>query len=277
MGFDLHVHTTASDGTFTPSEIVRLAVQTGLKGIAITDHDTLDGIEAAKAAAGRHPGFEVISGIELNTDAGEREVHILGYLLDWRHAGLAARLAEIKTARENRAQKMVEKLREMGYQIEYERVRSLAQGDIVARPHVAQALLEKGYIQTMREAFDQLIGLGRPAYVKRYKFLPEEAIALIRDAGGVPVLAHPGLIGDPGVVLKMIDLGISGLEVYYPEHRADEEAIFLQIAREHRLVITGGSDFHGQGGDMQRLGLVQVDSAHITALKACKKALEAQP
>lgn len=268
MGFDLHVHTTASDGTLEPREIVAEAASIGLTGIAVTDHDTVSGIEEARSFAARQDNFEVIPGIELNTNAGSKEVHILGYFIDSNHDEMLERLVQIREARELRAVEMVRKLNDLGFAIDLFRVRELARGEILARPHVAQAMLEKGYVHSMKEAFDQYIGMGKVAYVPRYKFPPLEAIQLIQKAGGVAVLAHPGLIKDDNMVIQIIDMGIQGLEARYPEHNHNEYKRYCRLAEERGLIITGGSDYHGPNNDdRSRLGCVRTDESVVRALR----------
>jgi 3',5'-nucleoside bisphosphate phosphatase len=255
--YDLHVHSTASDGTTSPEKILQMAAEMGLPGIALTDHDTLAGLAPAeeyRAAQGLELKF--IPGIELNTDSGESELHILGYFVQYLHSPIQKHLAQIKIARYERAAKMVDRLRSMGLNISLEQVQGISQGDLIGRPHVAMALMQKRYVFSIQEAFQKYIGRGRPGYVPRYKFLPEEAIELIHKAGGVSILAHPGLIKEQEKVQDIIKMGIEGLEVYYPEHSEKQVGDYFHLAREHNLLITGGSDFHGNEnqGKRGRLG-----------------------
>lgn len=253
MIYDLHVHTTASDGAFTPSEVLAMAQEMGLAGLAITDHDTVSGLEEAYQQLSQHDySLKFIPGIEMNTEVDETEVHILGYYVNRLHQPLLSRLQEIKHSRLERAQRMISRLRSMGLVIQFDQVQKLARGDSIGRPHVAQALLEKGYVFSIKEAFEKYIGKGKPAYIPRYKFLPEEAIELIFSAGGIPVLAHPGLIRDKLLITAAIRLGIQGIEVYYPEHTYQQVEEYLQLSRTHHLLVTGGSDFHGFASDHSR-------------------------
>lgn len=257
MYYDLHIHSSASDGTLTPAQVVEQAAQLGLPGIAITDHDTIDGIDPAFSHRLKHDlPIDLIPGIEMNTEAGDEEIHVLGYFIDHRYPPLLEHLAHIKDARLLRATKMVQRLRDMGFGISLEQVQRLSGSDLIARPHVAMALMEKGYVFSVKEAFGKYIGKGRPAYVSRYKFTPDEALSLIRNAGGISVLAHPGLIRNKSVINEMIEKGVEGLEVYYPEHTRDETAFFKTLALQHGLLITGGSDFHGIGreNEINRMG-----------------------
>ncbi|ADI01834.1 PHP domain-containing protein [Syntrophothermus lipocalidus] len=273
---DLHVHSTASDGLLTPPELVEEAVAAGLEGMALTDHDTVAGVEAAWAyARARHSSFWFIPGIEMNTDVGPHEVHVLGYFIDPRYEPLLNRLEEIRQARFQRNLKMVAKLNAMGYKISVERVSELAQGGLIGRPHIAQALMEKGYVFSIREAFEKLIGQGKPAYVPRYKFLPEEAVQLIKGAGGVPVLAHPGLIQNDDLVERLLTLGMEGIEVYYPEHSEKDIERYLEMARKGGLLITGGSDYHGTPEEYRgKLGCCGVSRSAAKSIK--EKALKSK-
>ncbi|MCX5780111.1 MAG: PHP domain-containing protein [Firmicutes bacterium] len=272
MRYDLHVHTTASDGVETPEGVVLKAVEAGLQGVSITDHDTLDGLAAAEHFIQVHKlPLELIPGIELNTDYGTDEVHILGYFIDYRNEQLINRLEENRKQRKLRAVQIVSKLQEIGITIEIEEVEKLAQGNLIGRPHIARALCQKGYVQTEEEAFHKYIERGRPAYVPRYKFTPTEAIDLIHQAGGVAVLAHPGLIKDRGKICEIISIGIEGLEIYYPEHSADQIVEFALMADAHHLLKTGGSDFHGAGGAASRssLGSASIDQVTMEQIRAC--------
>lgn len=270
MGYDLHVHSTYSDGLLTPEELIDEAIKIGLKGLALTDHDTVAGIQPAFNYLEKTGlPFQLIPGIELNTECGPHETHILGYFIDWNYPPLQKRLLEVKEAREERAYRMVKKLGSMGIDISLERVQELAKGDLVGRPHIAQAMAEKGYVFSVKEAFEKYIGRGRPAYIPRYKFLPEEAHELIRNAGGTAVLAHPGLIGNDNLVEKLLNIGLAGIEVYYPEHSLEDTRRYLEMARRFNLIITGGSDFHGTTHDRTaKLGCITVDELTVQALKS---------
>jgi len=244
--YDLHVHTTASDGLLTPAEVIDLAVAIGLTGIAITDHDTMNGLEiAAEYLQAKQIDLDFVPGIEINTDVEIGEVHILGYYIDAGNAMMRSGLEEIKGFRRERALGMIERLAELGLIITAGEVEKHARGDLIGRPHIAMALMDRGYVDNIKEAFDKYIGQGRTAYVPRYKFPPAEAIALIHQAGGSAVLAHPGLINDEKTVSDIIALGVDGLEVYYPEHDTRQVNYYKYLAESCGLIITGGSDFHG--------------------------------
>jgi predicted metal-dependent phosphoesterase TrpH len=243
---DLHIHSTASDGRLTPAEVIQEAAERGLVYIALTDHDNVDGIAAAKAAAQSLPNLIVIPGIEISTDIPQGEVHVLGYFIDYTNPQLLARLEEFKNSRRRRAEKMVSKLDELGIHIDWQRVLEIAGTSTIGRPHIAQAMMEKGYITSFKEAFDEYLGHGKPAYVEREKMLPTEAVAIIIKASGLPVLAHPLTTEDPeGLISELKPAGLVGLEAYYNGYNAEEVESLLAMAQKHDLIATGGSDFHG--------------------------------
>ncbi len=270
MFYDLHVHTSASDGEDTPETVILRAVEAGLGGLAITDHDTLDGLEPARQFIEKNRlKIELIPGIELNTDYGEDDLHILGYFIDFNNGCLKDRLSEIRGQRYARAEKMITKLQGMGIKIDFEQVKEIARGNLIGRPHIARVLWSNGYAASPEEAFRRYILRGQPAYVPRYKFSPTEAIALIKQAGGIAVLAHPGLINDKSNIIETVKLGIEGLEVYYPEHTEEQQQEFMTIAKEYNLLITGGSDYHGLGssGSRNKIGAAGVDKNIIDRIE----------
>jgi predicted metal-dependent phosphoesterase TrpH len=249
---DLHLHTTASDGRLEPGEIVSLAIQVGLDVIAITDHDTIDGVVPALDAASASNSLKVIQGVEINTDVAHGEVHILGYFIDYTDKKFTATLQKLQDSRLGRAQKMIAKLGDLGMKIDWQRVSELAQGGTVCRPHVAQALFEKGYVRSEKEAFDKYIGHNGPAYVERYKLLPEEAVKLILEAQGLPVLAHPADIADlDELVPKLKAAGLVGLEIYYGNYGLETIDRLTRISRQYDLVTTGGTDYHAFGDGLE--------------------------
>lgn len=247
MVADLHVHTTSSDGRYTPEEVWVLAAKAGLSHLAITDHDTIEGFLALKARAGGGP--VLIPGIEFSTDLPACEVHILGYLFDPTDPELNSQIKFIAADRLSRAERMVAKLAALGYPVGYDRVLAIA-GDTssVGRPHVAAALVERGYFPDIGTVFDVLLEHGKPGYVPHYKLTPADTVALIKKAGGLAVLAHPGLVGDDAVVRAMLSLDMDGIEVYHPSHDGETTAKYLAMATEYGLAVTGGSDFHGIPG-----------------------------
>jgi hypothetical protein len=246
MRADLHIHTTCSDGTKSPEEIVSLAKSIGLAAIAITDHDTLEGVEPA-VTAGRRLNLEVIPGIELSAECDSGEIHILGYLIDLNQQEFLDKLSLFRQGRIDRMKKMIDKLRDHGLEVQFNRVLEISGSGSLGRPHLAAALLETGAIKSTQEAFDRFIGNGKPAYVPRFKLSPEEAIQLIRAAGGVPVLAHPGMIESTPTPDELITAGLAGLEAYHPAHSRELSAYYVRLARAKGLIITGGSDYHGPG------------------------------
>ncbi|MGH2592086.1 MAG: PHP domain-containing protein, partial [Anaerolineae bacterium] len=240
-----HMHSTASDGLLSPSEVVRSARDLGLTTIALTDHDTTDGVAEAQAS-GRELGVDVIAGVEINSEGEYGDVHFLGYFVDPASGMLQEKLLDIRDARVGRARGMLKKLAEMGMPVAWARVLDIA-GDAssIARPHIARALLEAGYIASIQEAFDKYIDNNGPAYVNRLRLTPQETIDIVHAAGGLIVLAHPPRAGTVDLIPMLQDLGLDGIEVYYPEHTPDEIALLEKIAADRGLLMTGGSDFHG--------------------------------
>jgi 3',5'-nucleoside bisphosphate phosphatase len=271
---DLHIHTTASDGKFSPAEIVRKASECGLVYIAICDHDSIEGVIPAQQAAVSFPGMTVIGGLEINTDIPEGELHVLGYFCDCKHEELIVTLKRLRNSRIERAIKMIKKLRGVGIKIDYERVEELAGNGSVGRPHIAQAMLEKGYINSLREAFIKYIGRGGQAYVERDKITPAEATQLILRAKGIPVMAHPFTFEHPEVFISQLQTeGLMGLEVYYGSYSAEQIQELLGWAIKYNLIPTGGSDFHGLDSNSEiPLGAVEVplESARRLMELACR-------
>ena len=271
MEVDLHIHTTASDGTSTPQEVVEIAAHYGLRAIAITDHDEVGGITPA-LLAGRLTGIEVIPGIEINTEYEQREVHILGYLIDYHDPKLLAQLKRLQDARLIRISKIVNALRQLGLPIELSRVRELAGNGSIGRPHIGMAMIEQGYVKSIQEAFHRFIGFGCPAYVPRYKIGPEEVVEMILGAKGVPILAHPGLVNRDDLIPKLVKVGLQGLEVYYPEHEPWMVGKYLKLTDKYGLIATGGSDYHGNGANYRAdIGTVTVSYRVVDQLKECQR------
>jgi predicted metal-dependent phosphoesterase TrpH len=243
---DLHVHTSVSDGKYTPEEIVRRAAALGLKYLAICDHDSVDGVAPAIAAAKKFPQLTVIPGVEMSTLAVGSEVHMLGYFIDYNDPVFRKLLAELSDSRIGRAQAMVDKLNEMGINVKWSRVQELAGDGTIGRPHIANAMLEKGYVATFKEAFDKYIAQGGPAYVERSKITPAEAVGIIIKAKGLPVLAHPFTVNEPEKLIKELkEAGLVGMEVYYDNYSPDERKTLAKLAKKYELVAAGGSDYHG--------------------------------
>jgi predicted metal-dependent phosphoesterase TrpH len=267
---DLHTHSTASDGIYSPTELLKQAHEAGLRVLALTDHDSTSGLDEASEAA-LHLAIDLIPGIEINTDVGKDEVHVLGYYLEYQRPEFQAILQVLRDARVHRGQRMVELLNQQGVHITWERVRQIAQGS-VGRPHVAKALLEGGYVQSIGEAFDKYIGQGCPAYVPRYKLAPVDAIRLIKSANGLPVMAHP--ITVPGLdelrkwLPELVAEGLVGLETYYGPYTPEQVQELHNLAVQYHLIPTGGSDFHGPGIHPTPLGGRFVPFEAVERLKA---------
>jgi predicted metal-dependent phosphoesterase TrpH len=246
---DLHLHTTYSDGSLTPSEVLALAQKAHVSSLAITDHDTVDGIPDALNAGAQY-GIEVIPGIEISSRYGEGELHVLGYFLDWKDEGLRAELDRLKETRHVRNPRIIQKLNELGLDITYDEVRNLAGNASVGRPHIARVLMNKGYVTSAKEAFNRYLADGAAAHVPRDLPDPVRAIAMIRAAKGVAVLAHP-VWADRGptriyaLCEQLKEGGLQGIEVHYSTHKPEQTQEYLNTARQLGLLVTGGSDFHG--------------------------------
>ena len=244
---DLHIHSSYSDGVYTPRELASMAKSAGISVMALTDHDTLKGLpEMAEAA--KRSGIDFIPGVEFSTRWENRQVHILGYGIDQQNQLLLERLADVRNARRSRLEKIIRRLHEMGMDVE---VPIPEEGyRAVGRPHIARAMVTQGYVKTVQEAFDLYIGEGKPAYQPQTKMTPGEAVAVIHQAGGLAVQAHPDEIGDRSMALSLIDtLPYDGLEIFHPSaSEKNVEAFWMRTATERELLVTGGSDYHGSAG-----------------------------
>ncbi len=270
---DLHLHTVFSDGTYTPGELVSKSKSAGLSCIAVVDHDTVLGIEPS-LEAGIKEGVEVIPGIELTAEYQGQEIHILGYLLDYRNKVLLGELDSLKRNRIERIYKITDKLKQMGVQLAPEKVFSLTGNGTVGRLHVARAMVKENIVNSTWEAFQKFIGDKCRAYVSGFKLSPGEAINLIKQSAGVPVLAHPYVINSDGLILKLIEQGIMGLEAYYPEHTTGVINGYLNLAREHNLLVTGGSDCHGEAKPEVKLGSVKIPYELVEKMKEAKERIK---
>ncbi|HUV56403.1 MAG TPA: PHP domain-containing protein [Dehalococcoidales bacterium] len=270
---DIHIHSTASDGRLTPEEVVRKSAEIGLTVIALCDHDTVDGIAPALTAARAFPWLKVIPGIEVSTDVIDGEAHILGYFIDYTDPKLLVRLEGMRNSRRGRAQKMVAKLGNLGIKIEWQRVQEIAGSGSMGRPHIAQAMLEKGYISSIKEAFTDYISRDGPAYAEREKITPAEAVDMILQAKGLPVLAHPLTTNDPEtMIIELKQAGLIGIEAYYDDYTADEVGRLAGLANKHNVIATGGSDYHGLGlSNETMLGGVEVPIESAEQLIALAK------
>lgn len=257
MAADLHTHSTASDGVLAPAELMRRAHAAGLAAVALTDHDTVEGLTEAAAEA-RRLGLRLVPGVELSTDAIGREVHILGYYCRFEAEPFAVLLEEMRAARRERLERMVARLNAAGVPVALERVRALAGAGSAGRPHVARALVEAGHAADVHDAFARFLGRGRPGYVPRRKLHPADAVRAVVAAGGVAVLAHPGLVGDDGVIADLVAAGLGGIEADYPAHTPEQAARYRRLADDLGLIPTGGSDYHGKGEHWGDLGDVRV-------------------
>ena len=263
---DLHAHTTASDGLLSPSELVAQAKTAGLAAIAITDHDTVDGVAEAIAAAGE--AIRVIPGIELSGTVGEREAHVLGYFVDPTSSSLLRALADFRRQRIDRMGRFADRLTALGLPLTLEQILAETSGGAAGRPHVARAMVRRGYVASVGEAFERFLTAGCPTFVPKTEFSPEACIAVIRDAGGVASLAHPYGTGDPeSFATRLKAVGLTGLEVEYGAYGEDQRAVLREIAARNGLVATGGSDYHGSTDRIDRgLGSGQVPLATVEDL-----------
>lgn len=279
---DLHTHTTASDGSFTPAELVRLAAKAGLSAVAITDHDTTDGLdEALEAGAGLD--IEVTPGVEISVNGGPRDsLHMLGLYIDHHHPEFEQTLTRLQEARARRNPMIVDKLNELGFNVTMEQIESYSGGGQVGRPHFAQALIDIGAVSNRQEAFNRYLGNGKAAYVPKQRLDAPEAMALIRRAGGVPILAHPGLLKlHPAALERMIaglkEKGLAGVEAYYSEHDELLARRIADMSLRMGLVVSGGSDFHGAPKPDITLGFgmgtLRVPAALLTSIKQCRDSI----
>lgn len=280
QSIDLHAHTTASDGSLTPTELIALAAEIGLRAVAVTDHDTVDGLAEALEAA-RSLSLECVPGIELSIAYHPGKLHLLGYFIDHSHPGLCERLRVLKENRARRNERMIAKMQALGLPITLEEVAAEAGSETLGRPHMALALAKKGIVASVQEAFDRYLADGALAHVPKEKIALEEGIALIREAGGLAFVAHPHtlkLADDalPAELLRLREMGVDGMECYYSQYDPARILQFLQMAREAGLLASGGSDFHGAAKPLVRLGCVDGDRPAPLALLAAMKERRAE-
>lgn len=271
---DFHTHSTRSDGLLTPTELVDLAASRGVRVMALTDHDTLDGLDEAATAAARHPGFTLLPGVELSCDVPGTEVHMLGLCIDLEYPRLRTELERLREGRIARARGITEALERLGVPVDWARVREIAGEASVGRPHIAQALLERGHVQSFNEAFDRFLGRNGPAYVERAKLTPADAIGLIQEAGGLAVFAHPSFTTDYEAVAKTLaGAGLFGLEVYYKAYPPELVTALANLAAHLGLFALGGSDYHGiDREDEREPGDIPLPEAVIEAFLAAARA-----
>lgn len=268
-GVDLHLHTTISDGALTPEEVIEYAHKGGLAAVGITDHDVTDGIEIAVQAASKY-GLEIVPGVELSSEYGSKEVHILGYYMDCEDEEFQKKLTLFREARHERAKEMVKRLKSLGMEIDFERVEEIAGKGSIGKPHIAQALVEKGYASNIPEGAWRYLGSGGPVSVPKYKLKPSEAIDIILKAGGIPVLAHPAGTKVDELIPQLVKNGLMGLEAYDAINPPSIAHYYISLAKKYGLLFTGGSDCHGKVKGEMRLGRVKAPYEIVERLKEAK-------
>ncbi len=271
MEVDLHIHTIASDGTFTPEEVILEAKKRGLKALAITDHDTVDGIEEAKRKA-QEIGIEFVQGIEISCNTQDYEVHILGYFLNLEDKKFTNELEELKKARDNRNLKIVEKLKACGIDADLEEIAKMAPGKIISRLHFANYLVEKGVVLSKEEAFDKYLGKRGKAYIPKENFPPERAVKMLSENGAFVSLAHPKLVvNNDGIIENMISnlvkVGLNGIEAQYGTFSPSDIKKYKKMAKRHSLLVTGGSDFHGANREGVNIGDTGITYSQFRLIK----------
>jgi predicted metal-dependent phosphoesterase TrpH len=263
---DLHIHTVHSDGTSTVREVMDIAYLKGLKAVSITDHDCTDAYPLA-LELGSEAGIEVIPGVELSSEIDGTDIHVLGYYVDTENPAFCKKLKEMKEARYVRAQKMVQNLNNQGIDLRFDTVLSVAGIGAIGRPHIAAAMLKEELVYSFKEAFDKYIGYGLPAYVEKLKMHPKEVFDLIKNAGGIPVLAHPGVTNVDNRIPEFINDGLLGIEAYHSEHPVSVEKHYIRIAKKYHLVNTGGSDFHSSNHNKSEIGVPCIPYSTVKSLK----------
>lgn len=270
MPADLHIHSYLSDGTDSPEKIVQMAKSVGLTTISLTDHDNVDGLDRI-IEEGKIQGVEIIPGIEFTTEVPGAEIHILGYFIDRKNPILLDKLKQLQTGRVERIHKIVEKLNKVGVMITADDVFAIAKNNTPGRPHVAKAMIKNGAVSSFKEAFDRYIDFRGPAYVSHYKMSPDEAIKLICQVSGIAVFAHPAISARDEMIPEFISSGLKGIEVFYPTNRPEQTSKYKELAKKYGLIMTGGTDFHGQNsGKKIELGDLTIEDTYIDALKAIR-------
>lgn len=268
MIFDLHVHTTFSDGLLAPEQVVDLALKKNIDGIAITDHDTILGVEPAIAYSNKVGNIKVIPGIEFGCIFRNEEVHILGYFIDYKDKKIIDITKRLRRNRIARGLEMIKKINDLGMELTIDEIKKLSNKDYIGRPHIARALINRGYVTSIQDAFNKWLNRGMPAYVERDTLTLVETINLIHEFNGIAVLAHPGLLIDKDIIYYCIDNGIDGLEVIHSKHNDEDVKSLIEISRKLGVIITGGSDCHGHiiDGDYL-LGKYYIDIYDIPIMK----------
>jgi hypothetical protein len=267
---DLHVHTSCSDGTYTPAQLVKEGIKRGLSALAIVDHDTTEALAEALAQA-QGESLEIIPGIELTAQHENQEIHILGYFLDYQNKELLEKLKLVQLNRIERVYKIIENLGELGLKLNPDTVFNISGSGTVGRMHIARALVKDGLVGSTAEAFRKYIGDKSPAYVLGFRISVPEAIKLIHAAGGVTVLAHPYMLHNDALIAEFIDYGLEGIEVYYPEHSQAMVNFYLDLAKKFNLLVTGGTDFHGSAKPQIKLGMIKIPLELVEKLRLAKK------
>jgi len=273
---DLHLHTHFSDGTFSPEELAGHGARLKFSALALTDHDSVEGC-APMAAACSAAGIEFIPGTELTAEFNDIEVHLLGYFLDIRNQTLLEEIARFQVVRQNRIRQMTARLNELGVPLAAEAVFALANCRSPGRPHVARALVQAGLVRNLDEAFERYLKKNRPAWVPKAKMSALEGIELIHRAGGVAVMAHPGLNRSDEIIPALVDAGLDGIECFHTKHSTTMSERYLEIADRHHLLVTGGSDCHGFSKGKPLIGTVKLPYEHVVALKAKAESRKAKP
>jgi len=268
---DLHMHSNASDGTFTPEEVAGMAAGNGVHVFALTDHDTLDGLPAAAACASR-AGIRLITGVELSVTEEGMDVHLLAYGFDESDPTLLAAVRRYREGRRERARKILARLKGLGIRISLEEVEEIASGGALGRPHLAEALLRGGYVETFNEAFQRFLGHHAPAYVPKPRVSLEEASTIVREAGGVTILAHPGTLNRDHLIPAWSRRGLDGIEVWHSKHDPSAVERYRGFANMHGLLMTGGSDYHGERTPGVVIGSVAVPLEILAPLDTVLKA-----
>lgn len=263
---DLHLHSTQSDGTFSPTQVVQRAAELGLSAISLTDHDSVAGVQEAQDV-GQNIGVEVIPGIELSAQEAGIDIHILGYFIDPANSDLLAYLQKFQDARHNRAEKIVARLNRLGVRITMAHVLHKARDATIGRPHVADVLVAEGFVFSHDHAFQKYLGYGKPAYQPKFVLTPSEAVEVIHAAGGLASLAHPVLYRRDALIPNLIKQGLDGIEVMHVKHDHADVRRYSDMAKHHGLLSTGGSDCHGDGRGQAVMGTVRVPLTFLDAMK----------
>ncbi|MFH0778968.1 MAG: PHP domain-containing protein [Candidatus Eisenbacteria bacterium] len=263
---DLHIHSNCSDSPLSPKEVVREAKERGMTAIAVTDHDSVAGVETA-IGEGEKLCIEVVSGVELSVSDAASDIHVLGYFVDHTDPAFVSELERFKAARLERVKKILAKLKQLEVDIELDSVLKIAENGSIGRPHVAEALLASGYVDTFEEAFRRYIGHRSPAYVPKMLLTPNDAFRLIEKAGGVSVLAHPGTVQRDDLIPEFVQLGMKGIEVWHPKHDRGTVRYYMELAKRYGLIVTGGSDSHGSRTANARIGSERVPYSILVSLK----------